>query len=101
MTALKQNFVTIIVAAPPLLNVGDAHVLAELADDIVFVTAWQKTPKRLARRALATISAHHDKLVGAALTDIVDSDGAIMSLYEVLEEMRGAAALPAFRPRAA
>ncbi|AGK56475.1 lipopolysaccharide biosynthesis protein [Hyphomicrobium denitrificans 1NES1] len=102
MTALKRDFVTIVMSGPPLLTVGDAHTLAELADDIVFVTAWQKTPKRLARQALGKIAAHQPKIVGAALTDIADrEDTAIMSLYEILEEMRTVAPVPAFRTHAA
>jgi Mrp family chromosome partitioning ATPase len=102
MTALKRDFVTIIMSAPPLLTVGDAHTLAELADDIVFVTAWQKTPKRLAKQALGKIAAHQPKIVGAALTDIADrGDTAIMSLYEILEEMRTVAPMPSFRTHAA
>ncbi|HVX35397.1 MAG TPA: Wzz/FepE/Etk N-terminal domain-containing protein [Hyphomicrobium sp.] len=102
IAALKRDFVTIVMSAPPLLTVSDAHVLAELADDIVFVTAWQKTPKRRAKQALGIIAAYQTKLVGAALTDIADrEDTAIMSLYEVLEEMRNVAPMPAFRTHAA
>lgn len=102
IAALKQSFVTIVMSAPPLLTVSDAHVLAELADDIVFVTAWQKTPKRRAKQALGKIGAYHAKLVGAALTDIAyREDTAIMSLYEVLEEMRSVAPIPAFMTHAA
>jgi Mrp family chromosome partitioning ATPase/capsular polysaccharide biosynthesis protein len=98
ITALKQDFVTIVMTAPPLLSAGDAQILAGLADDIVFVTAWQKTPKRRARRALGLIAAHREKIVGAALTDIANrEDFAIMSLYEVLDEMRAVAAMPSIR----
>jgi Mrp family chromosome partitioning ATPase/capsular polysaccharide biosynthesis protein len=101
IATLKQNFVTIVLSAPPLLTFSDAHVLAELADEIVFATAWQKTPRRLAKKALATIGSHQNKLAGAALTEIVDRDSAsIMSLYEVLDEMRSAA-LPPFKAHAA
>jgi Mrp family chromosome partitioning ATPase len=55
IATLKQSFVTIVMTAPPLLAATDATILAELADEIVFVTAWQKTPRRLAQKALATI----------------------------------------------
>ena len=80
----------------------DARTLAGLADDIVFVTAWQKTPKRLARQALGMIAAYQPKIVGVALTDIADREyTAIMSLYDVLEEMRTVAPVPAFRTHVA
>jgi Mrp family chromosome partitioning ATPase/capsular polysaccharide biosynthesis protein len=99
---LKQNFVTIVLSAPPLLTATDALILAEMADEIVFATAWQRTPARLAKKALASIAAYQDKIAGAALTEIVErEDTSIMSLYEVLEEMRSAAALSAFKANAA
>jgi len=102
VTALKRDFVTIVMSAPPLLTADDASTLAELADDIVFVIAWQKTPKRLAKRALGMIAAYQTKIVGAALTDIASrEDMAIMSLYEVFEEMRTVAPMPAFRAHVA
>jgi Mrp family chromosome partitioning ATPase/capsular polysaccharide biosynthesis protein len=97
IATLKQTFVTIVMTAPPLLTATDATILAELADEIVFATAWQRTPRRLAQKALATIAAHQSKLAGAALTGIVEANqnDSIMSLHDVLEEMRRAA------PRAA
>lgn len=102
ITTLKRNFVTIVLSAPPLLTATDALLLAEVADEIVFATAWQKTPARLAKKALASIAAYQNKLAGAALTEIVErEDTSIMSLYEVLEEMRSAAALSAFKANVA
>jgi Mrp family chromosome partitioning ATPase/capsular polysaccharide biosynthesis protein len=101
IVTLKQNFVTIVLSAPPLLTATDALLLAEVADEIVFATAWQKTPARLAKKALASIDAYQNKLAGAALTEIVErKDTSIMSLYEVLEEMRSAAAHSAFTAKA-
>ena len=98
---LRQNFVTIVLSAPPLLTATDALLLAEVADEIVFATAWQKTPARLAKKALASIDAYQNKLAGAALTEIIErKDTSIMSLYEVLEEMRSAAAHSAFTAKA-
>jgi Mrp family chromosome partitioning ATPase/capsular polysaccharide biosynthesis protein len=102
IAALKENFVTIVLAAPPLLSAPDAHLLAELADEIVFATAWQRTPKRLSKKALASLKTHQQKLAGAALTEIREQqDESIMSLYEVLEEMRGVPALSHFDRTAA
>lgn len=98
IATLKQNFVKIVLSAPPLLTATDALLLADMADEIVFATAWQKTPARLAKKALASIDAYQTKLAGAALTEIVErNDTSIMSLYEVLEEMRSAAAHSAFK----
>ena len=103
IATLKQSFVTIVMTAPPLLAATDATILAELADEIVFVTAWQKTPRRLAQKALATIAPHHGKLAGAALTGIAEANrnASIMSLHDVLDEMRRAASRPAAKADAA
>jgi len=102
VAALRRDFVTIVVSAPPLLAVDDACTLASLADDIVFVIAWQKTPKRLAKQALAKIATFQAKIVSAALTDIAGGKyPEIMSLYEVLDEMRAVAPRPIFKTHAA
>ncbi len=102
IAALRKDFVTIVMAAPPLLKADDARILADLADDIVFVTAWQKTPKRVARQALSKIAACQPKIVGAALTDIAArEDTAIMSLFEVLAEMKAVAPHRIFKAHAA
>jgi Mrp family chromosome partitioning ATPase/capsular polysaccharide biosynthesis protein len=102
IAALRKDFVTIVMAAPPLLKADDARILADLADDIVFVTAWQKTPKRVARQALSKIAGCQAKIVGAALTDIAArEDTAIMSLYEVLAEMKAVAPRRIFKAHAA
>jgi Mrp family chromosome partitioning ATPase len=102
IAALRKDFVTIVMAAPPLLKADDARILADLADDIVFVTAWQKTPKRVARQALSKIAGCQAKIVGAALTDIAArEDTAIMSLYEVLAEMKAVAPRRIFKVHAA
>lgn len=102
IAALRKDFVTIVMAAPPLLKADDARILADLADDIVFVTAWQKTPKRVARQALSKIAGCQAKIVGAALTDIAArEDTAIMSLYEVLAEMKAVAPRRIFKTHAA
>jgi len=103
IATLKQTFVTIVMTAPPLLTATDANLLAELADEIVFATAWQKTPRRVAQKALTTIAAHHGKLAGAALTGIVEAsqNASIMSLHDVLDEMRRAAPRPAAKVDAA
>jgi succinoglycan biosynthesis transport protein ExoP len=89
---LRGHFATIILSAPPLLPVSDARVLAELADQIVFVTAWHKTPRPLARKALTSLGANQRKVVGAVLTDVADEAGvSIMSFAEIFNEIRRSA----------
>ena len=90
--ALRHSFPTIVVAAPPSLPVSDARIVAELADDIVFVTAWHKTPRRLAAKALALLAADQKKVLGAVLTGVPEAHPlAPMSFAEIFAELRQAA----------
>jgi Mrp family chromosome partitioning ATPase len=92
MRGLRHGFSTIVVAAPPALPVSDARIIAELADDIVFVTAWHRTPRRLAAKALASLAADQKKLLGTVLTGIDDRHALEpMSFAEIFSELRQAA----------
>jgi len=75
---LRSRFDVIIVAAPPLLPVIDARILADFADQIVFVMTWQKTPKALAKQALKTLGRNAAKVAGIVLSEVsedADSSG--------------------------
>jgi Mrp family chromosome partitioning ATPase/capsular polysaccharide biosynthesis protein len=98
---LKARFPTIVMSAPPLLPVSDSRLLAGLADEIVFVTAWQKTPARLAKKALASIGKNQSKLAGAILTDIAADDAEMMSFADILHEIRSIASRGTAMERAA
>lgn len=92
---LKARFQTIVISAPPLLEQPDAGALAELADQIVFLTAWQRTPHVLARKALALLDANQRKVAGAVLTDVADDRSAgFMSFGAIFDEIRRATGLP-------
>lgn len=67
---LKNHFDTIIISAPPLLPVIDGRILADYADQVVFVMAWQKTPKQLAKAAIKTLGGNSGKLTGIILNDV-------------------------------
>ena len=93
---LKARFPTIVLSAPPLLPFADAQALADLADQIVFLTAWQRTPRDLARNALISLGANQRKVVGAVLTDIADEqDAGFMSFGAIFEEILRASRIPA------
>jgi Mrp family chromosome partitioning ATPase/capsular polysaccharide biosynthesis protein len=92
VATLKAGFETIILSAPPLLPITDARILAGLADQIVFVTAWHKTPRPLARKALTSLGPNQRKVVGAVLTDVAaTADDGIMSFADIFAEIRRAA----------
>lgn len=88
---LKARFPTMVISAPALLPFSDARILADLADQIVFLTAWHRTPHDLAKKALASLEANQRKVVGAILTESPDDDDTgFMSLSSIFEELRRA-----------
>ncbi|MFN3868716.1 MAG: CpsD/CapB family tyrosine-protein kinase [Hyphomicrobiaceae bacterium] len=72
MSALKCEFDIIVVDAPPLLPVIDGRILADHADQIVFVMTWRRTPKQLARKSLASLGFNQSKLVGVVVNDVAE-----------------------------
>lgn len=88
---LKARFPTMVISAPALLPFSDARILADLADQIVFLTAWHRTPRDLAKKALSSLEANQRKVVGAILTESPeDDDTGFMSLSSIFEEIRRA-----------
>ncbi len=73
LDGLRRQFDTIVIDAPPLLPVIDGRILADLADQIVFVMTWRRTPKQMARRALKTLGANSAKILGVVVNE-VDED---------------------------
>jgi Mrp family chromosome partitioning ATPase/capsular polysaccharide biosynthesis protein len=87
---LKIRFSTIVVSAPPLLSVTDAQLLAQFADQIIFVTAWHKTPPQIAQKALASLGTNKKKLAGAVLSGSAAGDDGTMTFSEIFSELRWA-----------
>ncbi len=78
---LKSQFDTIVIDAPPLLPVIDTRIIADYADQIVFVMAWRRTPKQLARKAMKLLSVNEDRITGVVVnqvdTDVLANDSGI------------------------
>ena len=55
------------------MPVIDGRILADYADQIVFVMTWQKTPKQLAKRALKTLGLNEQKIAGVILNDVAEA----------------------------
>jgi polysaccharide biosynthesis transport protein len=70
LTHLKRDFDTIIIDTPPLLPVMDGRLLADHADEIVFVMTWRRTPKQLARKALRTLGHNQQKIAGVIINQV-------------------------------
>lgn len=64
---LKQQFDLVIFDSPPVMAVSDSRVLSPLVDKTVFVVAWDKTPRKLVRTALAQLLKAHGSIAGVAL----------------------------------
>ncbi|MFN0218020.1 MAG: Wzz/FepE/Etk N-terminal domain-containing protein [Hyphomicrobium sp.] len=69
---LRARFDTIILSAPPLMPVLDGRILADYADQIVFVMTWQRTPKQIAKRAMRLLGANESKIAGVVLNDVAE-----------------------------
>jgi capsular exopolysaccharide synthesis family protein len=64
---LRDGFDVIVMDAPPLLPVIDSVLLAGLADRILLVVGWRKTPRNLVSRAVQLIEPAAHKISGVAL----------------------------------
>jgi polysaccharide chain length determinant protein (PEP-CTERM system associated) len=65
---LRQDFEYIVVDAPPTLPVADSHLLAGLADKVLFVVRARKTPRELFQHAVESFDSAN--LMGAVLNDV-------------------------------
>lgn len=52
ISALRERFDVVILDAPPVLPIADAHLLATLADEVVFVVRAGETPQEIFTHAI-------------------------------------------------
>ncbi len=67
---LRAKYDLVVLDCPPVLPVSDAHVLARLADGVVFLVRWNKTPKDAVRSGLRTLDEVGANVIGLALTQV-------------------------------
>ena len=65
---LKSHFDLIVIDSAPLLPVNDTKVIARLADAILFVVRWEKTPRDAVIEAARSLADIHASVAGVALT---------------------------------
>jgi capsular exopolysaccharide synthesis family protein len=70
LAALKERYDFLLIDSPPVMPVSDAVVLSSLADAMVFVVEGQKTPKHLARTAIAQLGNNQSKILGIVLNRV-------------------------------
>lgn len=73
MLALKREFDIIVCDCPPILPVVDARIIADFADQIVYVLRWRKTPRALAQQALKSLDANLHKVTGVVVNGVSES----------------------------
>lgn len=89
---VRERYDLVILDTPPVLPVDEARVIASMADGVVFLVRWRKTPSKAASVALRRLYDVHAEMLGAVLT-----------LVDVREQERagyegGGTFLKAYRP---
>ena len=67
--ALGGQFDLVILDTPPLMAVADSRIAAQVADYIIFLIRWQRTPRELAINALRLLQDLH-KEIGIVLSQV-------------------------------
>lgn len=75
---LKASFDLIIIDSAPLLPVNDTKILSRLADAVVFVVRWEKTPRTAAANAIRML---HDARAPLACVALARADSERFQYY--------------------
>jgi capsular exopolysaccharide synthesis family protein len=65
---VRDRYDLVILDTPPVLPVDEARVIASMADGVVFLVRWRKTPSKAASVALRRLYDVHAEMLGAVLT---------------------------------
>lgn len=65
---LKQHYDIVVIDAPPVLAVSDSLLLAGVADSLLYLVRWRKTPKRAVSMGLAHLDSIGVRPEGVVLT---------------------------------
>jgi succinoglycan biosynthesis transport protein ExoP len=65
---LARVFDLIVIDSAPVLPVNDTKILSQLADAVLFVTRWEKTPREGVSNAIRALSDARAPVAGIALT---------------------------------
>jgi exopolysaccharide transport family protein len=68
ITALRDHYDLIIIDAAPVLPVSDTRMLARLADKVVYVVQWDKTPREAVVGGLKLLRDANADIAGTVLT---------------------------------
>ena len=68
--ALQDRYDLVIIDSPPVLPVGDALVLSRMADAVVYVVRWARTPRDAVTNGLASLADAGANMLGTILTQV-------------------------------
>lgn len=67
---LRRRFDAVILDTAPVLPIADTRVLAPMADAVIMLTRWRKTPRKAVETALGLLTSVNAYVAGAALTQV-------------------------------
>jgi succinoglycan biosynthesis transport protein ExoP len=67
---MKSRYEHVLLDTPPVMAVADARVIGGVVDATLFVVRWDKTPKKVARAALALLQKGGTDIAGAVLQQV-------------------------------
>jgi polysaccharide biosynthesis transport protein len=70
ISTLRHSFDYVVMDGPPLLHVVDALPLATLADKILVIAEWGRTPRASLAEALKALSPEADRVAGVVLNKV-------------------------------
>jgi polysaccharide biosynthesis transport protein len=82
LAALKYEFDMVVIDCPPVMPVVDACILADMADQVIFVTKWKTTSAAVARRAIGKLGGNAHKLTGVVVNHVAAEELSTMQSYE-------------------
>ena len=65
---LRERFDFIVIDSPPVLPVNDAKILSRLADAVLFVVRWEKTPREAVLSSIRALTDVRANISGIAMT---------------------------------
>jgi succinoglycan biosynthesis transport protein ExoP len=72
LNTLRSRFDLVILDTTPLLGISDSRVVASVADAVVLLARWNRTPRKAIKLALQLLSGDSANIAGVALT-LVDA----------------------------
>jgi capsular exopolysaccharide synthesis family protein len=68
IVTLSKTFDTVIIDSAPVLPVNDTKILSQLADTVLFVVRWEKTPREAVSNAIRSLADARAPIAGIALS---------------------------------